>query len=176
MQSASARKQTPTTRKLSRSARSRSDSLMSAYSRHNNIPPDVTSITLSNPKPTKAMLPAKSPATMATTPSRLLYAIVKYSSFRPCFTRWARLVRPVTIASTACRLTRTHPPQTPKPAPKQNPPEHRSNPRPTCENDSRLLPKLPDLVANRLKALDELVLALHPFPRETQLENEHVRL
>jgi hypothetical protein len=39
-----------------------------------------------------------------------------------------------------------------------------------------LLPKLPDLVANWLKQLDKLVLALHPLLRETQFENEHVRL
>ncbi|MBO0726974.1 MAG: hypothetical protein J2P52_15325 [Blastocatellia bacterium] len=40
--------------------------------RQSKAAPEVTSITLSKPNPTRAMLPARRPATMAISPSRLL--------------------------------------------------------------------------------------------------------
>src|SRR5689334_6147279 len=49
----------------------------------NNAAPDVTSMKLSIPNPTREMLPAIAPTTMATRPSRVFQAIVKYSRFRP---------------------------------------------------------------------------------------------
>ncbi len=47
---------------------------------------------LSIPKPTKETLPASSPALTAIRPSRLFYAIVKYSI---CFPRWAITARAI---------------------------------------------------------------------------------
>jgi hypothetical protein len=51
--------------------------------RHNSAAPDVTSMKLSNPKPTSETLPAMMPAMTATHPSRLFHAMVNYSRRRP---------------------------------------------------------------------------------------------
>src|SRR5262245_525198 len=86
----SAIKQTPTMRSVIASMRSRFSSSTSAESRHRSAAPEVTSIRLSKPKPTSAMLPAISPDRIATSPSREFHAMVKYSIRRPRRTRFAR--------------------------------------------------------------------------------------
>src|SRR5580765_4207520 len=77
-------KQTPTIRKEVRSFRSRSASLSSTDIRHSKVAPEMTSMKLSMPKPTREMLPARAPANMATRPSRVFHPMVKYSSRLPC--------------------------------------------------------------------------------------------
>jgi len=79
-------KQNPTILRLSRSFRSRFCRSASTDILQSKVAPDVTSIKLSNPKPTSEMLPATSPAVTPTRPSRLFQATVKYSSRFP---RWA---------------------------------------------------------------------------------------
>ncbi len=77
-------KHTPTIRRLTFSFRSRSFSSSSTAILHINTPPDVTSMKLSIPKPTREMLPASTPAAAnATSPSRLFQTIVKYSNRFP---------------------------------------------------------------------------------------------
>src|SRR6266571_3243929 len=61
--------------------------------RHSRAPAEVTSIKLSMPKPTSAMLPANTPAITDSTPSRLFQAIVKYSNRLPL-----RTIRPRSVA------------------------------------------------------------------------------
>ena len=73
----------PTTLSVIRSIRSRRCSSASTDKRHSSAAPDVTSMKLSTPKPTREMLPASIPAKTATIPSRLFHAMVKYSSRFP---------------------------------------------------------------------------------------------
>src|SRR5437899_9726995 len=79
-------KQTPTILRLSFSFRSRLSTSESTNILHSNVAPDVTSMKLSIPKPTREMLPETAPAAIATKPSRKFHTIVKYSSRFP---RWA---------------------------------------------------------------------------------------
>jgi hypothetical protein len=65
------------------SFRSRSRTRASTDIRQSKTDPDVTSMKLSIPKPTREILPAISPATTAVNPSAVFQAIVKYSSRRP---------------------------------------------------------------------------------------------
>src|SRR5258705_5457206 len=83
MYAAKAKKQRPTVLNASRSFRSRRSTFASTLRRHSRAAPEVTSIKLSMPNPTREMLPAASPAMTATTPSRQFHTIVKYSSLRP---------------------------------------------------------------------------------------------
>src|SRR5262245_7594593 len=83
-------KQPPTMRSVIASIRSRFFSSTSIESRQRSAAPEVTSIKLSKPKPTSAMLPAISPDRIATSPSSKFHAMVKYSSWRPRLTRFAR--------------------------------------------------------------------------------------
>ena len=96
MYAASARKPRPTVRNASRSFRSRRSTSASTLMRHSNAAPEVTSMKLSTPNPTREMLPATAPATIATTPSRLFHPMVKYSSLRP---RRATATRSITKSS-----------------------------------------------------------------------------
>jgi hypothetical protein len=95
---ASARKQTPTILSATLSFLSRRSTSKSTDILQSNAAPDVTSIKLSIPNPTREMLPAIPPARIATSPSRLFHAIVKYSS---------RLARPTILSrSVVCSMTR----------------------------------------------------------------------
>ena len=59
--------------------------------------PDVTSMKLSIPNPTREMLPASAPATTATRPSRVFHPIVKYSKdFPRCDTACRFAIVPTT--------------------------------------------------------------------------------
>src|SRR5437016_7388555 len=86
MYAARARKQTPTILRLTLSFLSRLSTSESTDILHSNVAPDVTSMKLSIPKPTREMLPETAPAAIATKPSRKFHTIVKYSSRFP---RWA---------------------------------------------------------------------------------------
>ena len=77
------RKQVPTIRRLRRSLRSRLSASASAPIRQRSAVPEMTSMRLSVPKPTREMLPAIAPAMTATSPSRVFHPIVKYSSRFP---------------------------------------------------------------------------------------------
>src|SRR5947209_1699382 len=82
-------KQTPTRRKLSISFRSRFTASESTDILQSSTVPDVTSMKLSIPNPTREMLPASTPKTTATRPSRVFHPIVKYSKdFPRCATAW----------------------------------------------------------------------------------------
>src|SRR5258708_28110520 len=83
----------PTILRLSFSFRSRFPTSASTDILHSSTLPDVTSIKLSIPNPTREMLPASAPATTATSPSKLFHAIVKYSNCLPrCAMRWRSMV------------------------------------------------------------------------------------
>jgi hypothetical protein len=104
---ASARKLTPTARNVSRSIRSRRRSSASIAMRHNKAAPELTSIKLSTPNPTREMLPASAPAPTATNRSRLFHPIVKYSSRRLRCARAARSIVVITsLRSCPSRRTR----------------------------------------------------------------------
>src|SRR5215467_5048408 len=70
-------------RTLRRSSRSRCCTSASTCILHSRVAPDVISMKLSIPNPNNQMLPAMASKTMATTPSRLFHAIVKYSNRFP---------------------------------------------------------------------------------------------
>src|SRR5437879_12500083 len=89
---ASAMKQAPTILMLSLSLLSRRCSSASTDILQRSVAPDVTSMKLPIPKPTREMLPAIPPATTATRPSRLFHAIVKYSSRIPRLAILSRVV------------------------------------------------------------------------------------
>lgn len=73
--------------------------------RHSKTDPDVTSMKLSIPKPTREMLPATTPAMTATKPSRVFQTTVKYSSFRPWRTTAERSNRTVSAMSSVYDAT-----------------------------------------------------------------------
>src|SRR5207247_11209413 len=89
---ASAMKHAPTILMMSLSLLSRRYPSASTDILQRSVAPDVTSMKLSIPKPTREMLPAIPPATTATRPSRLFHAIVKYSKRIPRFAILSRVV------------------------------------------------------------------------------------
>src|SRR3989442_1626032 len=89
---ASAMKQAPTILMLSLSLLSRRYSSASTDILQRSGAPDVSSMTLTIPNPTREMLPAIPPATTATRPSRLFHAIVKYSNRIPRLAILSRVV------------------------------------------------------------------------------------
>ena len=62
----------------------------SRESRQSSAAPELTSMALSSPNPTSETEPAIRPAAIEITPSRQLYAMVKYSSRRPRRSQKAR--------------------------------------------------------------------------------------
>src|SRR5579863_2699687 len=86
-------KQMPTILRLSFSFRSRLSTSESTDILQSSVVPEVTSMKLSIPKPTREMLPATIPAQTAISPSREFQAIVKYSSRLPrCAIAWRAIV------------------------------------------------------------------------------------
>jgi hypothetical protein len=80
MYAARVKKQIPTTCNARCSFRSRSRTLASTNIRQSKTDPDVTSMKLSIPNPTREILLAISPVTTAIKPSIVFQTIVKYSS------------------------------------------------------------------------------------------------
>ena len=90
----------PTTLNARLSFHSRRSTSESTDMRHNNAEPDITSMKLSSPNPTRETLPATAPKLIASNPSIAFQTMVKYSSLRP---------RCAAAARTGMEFSLTHP-------------------------------------------------------------------